>query len=1450
MYNHTTGLEYNLTSDGSFRIIGVNYGSTTNPVVLKAIEATGVAFNDFEMKVNSMQDLSSKLSFTPSNATCPNNLEFNISPQTYSLIVTGNAGYQFTPSESGSYDVSMSGYLFFRNGTITVNRATNYVSSLSINTGYETISIPVGDADMLGDMLSRALKIIYYYDSAPDEYPVWVSDNENIVGPDATGRMTPKKKGTCTLTAQVYNPDGSVRLSASLTVKVGTFVTYINMLHSNISCNIGDDLTSYLPRTFEIQPADADNKEVTYSIIRGDGVLEQRSDGHIVAVSEGLAVIQITSKDSPDVSATLSVSVQNIKNAINVKQQTLTIVNKDNIWPLDITTEVSGNVTFLPESAYFANGYPTFTSGNTDVVTIEQMATTTGEAEISAKGLTTGTALITVTMEVPNLLEQSLAEVGTSIEPSMVTGTFTVIVQRGVIPATSISLPRYDSMNVGETLDLKPLLEVYPADADFDISSMTWSVGTPEGGEVRATVNDGVVTALAPGSITVYAKVAGTTLEASIDIDIFQPATGLAIRPGYETITVTVGDKEALTEALTHAYVLTPANSTDGVNWTYSVSGLVQEEYEWFIPVKAGTTKVTYYIGSQTNPRLTAELTLVIKPLTEGIQLPASVNMNVGEQLTLADLVTVVPEGSTLDKSTIVWTVEGNEGAGSSASPLVSIADGKLTALNPGSIKLTATVPGTDYKASTTIHIYSPATAMSVKQGYETVTVFEGDNDGLTEKMSQAIVLTPANTTDEYEWMVADKSIVDYERGFFYPLKPGTTKATAYIGDKANPRLTAEVTIIVERRTVPATSISLPRYDSMNVGETLDLKPLLEVYPENADFDISSVTWSVGTPEGGEVRATVNDGVVTALAPGSITVYAKVAGTTLEASIDIDIFQPATGLAIRPGYETITVTVGDKEALTEALTHAYVLTPANSTDGVNWTYSVSGLVQEEYEWFIPVKAGTTKVTYYIGSQVNPRLTAELTLIIEAAEVAPTELTITIPDPLVVGVEANITVKGNAGAVITPSSLKVNENNPLGWKALQPGDAMKKSDGSVTIAVTPLCPGDLKVSVSQGTVKSKTVDVHVGVAATLVKGWQWKTLWGADLQNVENMYGMNVDDIRSQLTIGSRDEDGYFGSTSTKELTAYKIKAANDISASDAKVFVGGTILTTKAETKLYNGWTWIPYPYVHAFTPDELGINATLGDRIVSKDEGFAEYDSDGWTGDLETLKPYESYLYYNNLNAEATIEWQPEPAMAGHASRWDEVGHAIPADAPAHSLSQHGNSPRCDKDVARRFRDNMTVIAQLSPLTSHLSPLTCRLSAFVGGECRGVSHTVGGLFFITVHADAGEEISFRLYDEETGQYIDVEQKFMMTPALGTLRSPLQLTTAEVQGVMEMERQEPENMRIEEYDLRGVLLQRLEAQPNTSTLQSTEASPSKHSKKGSLVIRRQSNGQYRKVLNK
>ena len=1972
LYNDRTGIEYELKNDDNIRTIGVNYGLDTNPIVLKAVEVTNISFNDFEMTAGSSYDLGAKLTLTPSNGTIPSNLVWDISPSTYSLDDNGFGAYHFYPSAAGTYEVDVYNpgrSLYARSGIITVKRQPNYVSGLSINSGYETNEVPKGDASTLGDVLARALKVSYYYpNEAPDEYPEWESSNTSVVRQDATGTWMPVGKGTCTMTAKVYNKPGDassgVRKSASLTIKVTNYVTSLNVLHYQLNCYVGDDLTDYLPRTVEIEPADADKPTFDYQPVRSSGILERRSDGHIVAIGEGNGMVQVTAKsDGGDVSVNISVMVQNAWNDVAVKQPTLSIKYTGAGSAQDITSAVKGNISYLPASAtYFAGYGPTVTSSNPSVVSVENVPSATGVgSDLTATAHKAGTATITVTLESPNLLEESVANVGTAVAPKTVTRSFDVIIEPSV---AGISLPGQLVVIMGQTLDLKTALTVEPQDAKFDYSKVRWSWNDEMKGYFEITNN--VLTPKKPyrGSISLTATVEGSALTAQTRLYILQPATALNVKSGFEKIEVFVGQSTELTDKLNEAFVVTPENSTDVLSYTIEKEDIVENERDaTFYPKKQGTTKVTATLydlldsDSRKSPRFSKSVEVVVKVALQDFSFDQrEYSLNVGQTLDLKKELRLSPADADIDLSQVVWTVEDNTKAKVDNSVLTALAptapdyfevtatlgsikastviyiyspatainvnsgyetvevyvgesekltdalkkavtvvpanstssiwwefadetivgyddmtekyiplkggttkatalakgfDGNVKAeitvkvlvkgsslsfedrvyyMNVGEVKdftnelniypadavfdksklrlsaetqykdyvqidglkvkallptapkdfvLTATYEGTGLTATTDIRISSPATAINVNSGYETIEVYVGESDLLTDRLKKAVTMVPANTTDSYDWEFADESIVKYDDQTekFVPLKGGTTKATAVVN--GNEKLKAELTIKVlvkgsgisfdsreyqmnvgetidftnelkispadavfdkskvvlsvedknkdkvqidglkvkallptapddiyltatygdmktstfvtifspatainvnsgyetvevyvgesEKLTetlkkavtvVPANSTSsvwwefadesIVGYDDMtekyiplkggttkatalakgfagnvsaeitvkvlvktsgisfdsrgydmNIGETIDFADELIIYPADAEFDKSKVVLSAETQYKDYVQI---DGLkVKALlptAPKDFVLTATYEGTDLTATTDIRIFSPATAINVNSGYETVEVYVGESEKLTEALKKAVTIVPANSTSSIWWEFADESIVgyDDMTEKYIPLKGGTTKATalakgfdgdvkaeimvkvlvksgsmsfkdrfypmnvgetkdftdeltvypadavfdkskvklsvdkeykdcvsivglkvtallptapremgltatlegsdltaytdiviynpataisvnrgyetieVYVGEDDkltdllkkaikvtpenttstlswdiadeeivkyddedqkykaikggttkltvtvddNPSLKAELTIIVLDKSTNVTSITLEGPDIAAVGVPATFTVKGNGGTSLTASAVKVSETNTAVWPMLRVEDIRQNSDGSAAVTVMPLAPGADRLDIKYAELSAQK-EITIGVPTTLMQGWQWMTLYSDTEKDPAKVFGANIAEVRSQTDLLAYEDGEYYGTLSIEAGKAYMVRAANAVTADKAFVQTGGQLVTKDTQASLYDGWTWLAYPYCHAYTPTELNLTATDGDRIVSKSNGFVEYYDGAWTGTLTRLNPFEAYLYYNNRGASVRLTWQSENMV--YTAAQNAGARLAVASAPVTSHYDYDPSP---------YRTNMTIISEVA---SHLSPLTSdlQIGAFVGGECRGEGRLVDGKFFITVHANDGELVSFTLYDGESGIEYPISETVAATRMLGTVQQPLQLT-ADTQGIAETKVGLTEDDGHVSYDLGGRAVQT--------------------GRKGQMLLQRERNGSVRKYV--
>ena len=65
-----------------------------------------------------------------------------------------------------------------------------------------------------------------------------------------------------------------------------------------------------------------------------------------------------------------------------------------------------------------------------------------------------------------------------------------------------------------------------------------------------------------------------------------------------------------------------------------------------------------------------------------------------------------------------------------------------------------------------------------------------------------------------------------------------------------------------------------------------------------------------------------------------------------------------------------------------------------------------------------------------------------------------------------------------------------------------------------------------------------------------------------------------------------------------------------------------------------------------------------------------------------------------------------------------------------------------------------------------------------MGSDCRGKASCKDGYFFLTVHGDAGETVSLRLYDEDHDTYYNIEGTIGLKPLVGSMKEPFLLHQA------------------------------------------------------------------------
>lgn len=298
--------------------------------------------------------------------------------------------------------------------------------------------------------------------------------------------------------------------------------------------------------------------------------------------------------------------------------------------------------------------------------------------------------------------------------------------------------------------------------------------------------------------------------------------------------------------------------------------------------------------------------------------------------------------------------------------------------------------------------------------------------------------------------------------------------------------------------------------------------------------------------------------------------------------------------------------------------------------------------------------------------------------------------------------------------------------------------------------------------------SAEVDLPVAVEHNF-GGWKWSTIPYGQLSGnkISSFFNSKVVEARSYNDVLINDPEwGFMGSLLTSGIGKAQMYKANVGGyANQFYYYQEGAIgLDSEHAWTLQPGWNWIGSPYYY----DRLFSNViepqedlVQGMVIVSKADGQKEYDGTAWQGNLNVLKAQEGYLVYNPTNAVKYIYLPSEESMT--------QGNEEPAGARSsrQSVWSYDHS---------RFANNMVMVAEM-PELPYTEQYT--IGAFVGDECRGEGEFIDGLAFITVHCKNGEQVSFRLHNEATGEYFDIDETVKSRQRIGSLQQPMKFTSAQ-----------------------------------------------------------------------
>ena len=233
-----------------------------------------------------------------------------------------------------------------------------------------------------------------------------------------------------------------------------------------------------------------------------------------------------------------------------------------------------------------------------------------------------------------------------------------------------------------------------------------------------------------------------------------------------------------------------------------------------------------------------------------------SANLNVGQ----TDSLTVVYDpADTTDDKTVTWTT--------SKESVVTVSNGTVTAVGPGTATVTAKVG--DKTATCEYTVKAPLTSIELNNGENDVSLVKGQNKNISIKYN------PENTTDgkAVTWASSDETVATVDgNGKVKAIKAGTTTITAT--STVSDRITDTVTLTVTE--IPLNSITFEQADDTMLR--WDDMQLTVIYSPEDTTDDKVVTWESSD----ENIATVDEnGLVTALKEGTVTITAKVPNSTI-----------------------------------------------------------------------------------------------------------------------------------------------------------------------------------------------------------------------------------------------------------------------------------------------------------------------------------------------------------------------------------------------------------------------------------------------------------------------------------------------------------------------------------------------------------------------------------------
>ena len=971
-------------------------------------------------------------------------------------------------------------------------------------------------------------------------------------------------------------------------------------------------------------------------------------------------------------------------------------------------------------------------------------------------------------------------------------------------PIQTVSLPDRIDVVMGQTVNLRELITVTPTGATMP-DELEWDyLNSQEFFEV----NNDVLTPKKTNTDGAYLGLRAGSANASTNVYVGQPITKIELNVQMSsTLTVNINDDKTLNQYLKDILILTPSDATEEPIWKPSdTEGITEspDKPNYWIPAKVGTYTMT---ATALNGSSATVNIIVRQPITGYNIKHQSITVFVGtthlEELA-DECYTLEPENA--DNSNMYSAAEGEALALQGSDGIVAVKAGK------GYVKVGHDDLG-GYAIVIEINVIEKPTADDFVIAKDPLTIKLADYYLYKYSIDAELKANVSSEkySNEIASMVWSENIATGTEGILQINNANDILAKAYGKTTVNATMNTLVAgfddngVFMAEMPVP-TSISFgleivaavssidQTYTSIKVLKGEDVTQYLPytytLKPESVAGGQDGISYSVSDNDANALREN-DDNTITAVAVGTAKIYIS--------HSDIPNSPVALEVTVVEKPEAAEFNIQNNPLVIEMRQDELSKRNINSELVANITSSKWGNYMNDKILPIEVPAQGAEAILNIDNtdhiaqaeafgttHVDWRMTVTACAIIDGNFVVNNEF------PFSIGYDVTITHGLNSisvasmtiGSTETGTTLQI-VTDPAGFvldadyikfdipysTSQQPLLVITKAEGTNTWTVTPnaIGQGELGVYYNQLTAKA---DVSVTQKLELTSGWSWISLFCSTVPDIAK-YMPEAQEVRSQTELTYNDPKlGFFGSlTALDNTTCYKIcvKEGNTLN------YVAQDIDKYENTVKKYTfgaQWSWMnnPYAFDHNFTEvAEMGKFAfPVDSRIISKDGGFAVYNGKTWEGTLTTLKAGDGYLVYNAGTTDVDAVMVSEVELT-----------KVSRQGMPRRVRSYMTEPVWEYD-SKDFADNMTVIARVGET---LEEGRYAVGAFVNGECRGEGEMVGQRFYITVHGNHSDKVSFKMFDTVTGKYTDVITTIPFAEIAGSYSVPVTLTTAQPLGV-------------------------------------------------------------------